>query len=167
MTEAPAAAAEQHTEDGTGSAYGTGADGTLERYVRFWNAPTESEQRRLAAATFADRVEYRAEIGVLVGEQALMDFRNGFVGHVGTARLRLRERPRVHHDRARVKWEILTGEDAGDGAREAAPFATGTDVLVLDEDGRISSVTAFLDRAPEGFDPHGPGAGGVGGHDGG
>ncbi|MEU5538783.1 hypothetical protein [Streptomyces sp. NPDC020362] len=56
------------------------------------------------------------------------------------------ERPQVHHRRAGIRSEIL----AGDG--EETSFATGTDVIVLDEDGRISSVTVFLDRAPEGFD---------------
>jgi hypothetical protein len=119
----------------------------LDQYVRFWNAGTEQEQHELAAATFADGVEYRAEIGILSGAQALMDFRNRFLAHRGGAALRLRERPRVHHHRARLRWQILT-ED-GDGA----PFATGTDVIHLDEDGRITSVTAFLDRAPAGFDP--------------
>jgi hypothetical protein len=119
----------------------------LDQYVRFWNAGTEQEQHELAAATFADGVEYRAEIGILSGAQALMDFRNRFLAHRGGAALRLRERPRVHHHRARLRWQILT-ED-GDGA----PFATGTDVIHLDEDGRITSVTAFLDRAPVGFDP--------------
>ncbi|GAA2761122.1 hypothetical protein GCM10010103_01630 [Streptomyces paradoxus] len=125
----------------------TPAGHRLGQYVRFWNAPTEQEQLELAAAAFADGVEYRAEIGILSGTQALMDFRNQFVAHLGGAALRLRERPRVHHDRARLRWQILT-ED-GDGA----PFATGTDVLHLDEDGRITSVTAFLDQAPEGFEP--------------
>ncbi|OUC91921.1 isomerase [Streptomyces swartbergensis] len=114
--------------------------------MRFWNAGTEPEQRRLAAAALADGVEYRAEIGILSGAQALMDFRNQFVAHMGTAALRLRERPQVHHHRARLQWEILTGD--GDGAS----FATGTDVIQLDQDGRISSVTVFLDRAPAGFD---------------
>ncbi|MFD8706791.1 hypothetical protein ACFV1W_30020 [Kitasatospora sp. NPDC059648] len=60
--------------------------------------------------------------------------------------LRLRRAPEVHHQRARVEWELLTGE-AGDTS-----FATGTDIVQLDEDGRISAVTVFLDRAPEGFD---------------
>lgn len=119
----------------------------LDRYVRFWNAGTEQEQRELAAVTFTEGVEYRAEIGVLSGAQALMDFRNQLVAHMGSAALRLRERPQVHHHRARLRWQILT-ED-GDGA----PFATGTDVIQLDEGGRINSVTAFLDRAPAGFDP--------------
>ncbi|MFD6175157.1 isomerase [Streptomyces coeruleorubidus] len=116
----------------------------LEQYVRFWNADTEREQRRLAATALADGVEYRAEIGVLSGAQALMDFRNQFVAHVGTAALRLRERPQVHHHRARLQWEILTGDGVS--------FATGTDVIQFDREGRISSVTAFLDRAPAGFD---------------
>ncbi|MCK8434940.1 isomerase [Streptomyces sp. D2-8] len=119
----------------------------LDRYVRFWNAGTEQEQRELAAATFTDGVEYRAEIGILNGAQALMDFRNQFVAHMGTAALRLREQPQVHHHRARLRWQILTEDGAG------APFATGTDVIRLDEDGMIDSVTAFLDRAPAGFDP--------------
>ncbi|MDR3083304.1 MAG: isomerase [Streptomyces sp.] len=118
----------------------------LEQYVLFWNAGTEREQQRLAAAAFADHVEYRAEIGILNGAQALMDFRNQFVAHMGTAALRLRERPQVHHERARLQWEILTGESDG------TSFATGTDVIQFDEDGRISFITAFLDRAPEGFD---------------
>ncbi|WP_210943669.1 hypothetical protein [Streptomyces sp. MK37H] len=61
-----------------------------------------------------------------------------------TARAR---RPQVHHHRARLQWEILTGDCDG------TSFATGTDVIQLDEDGRISSVIAFPDRAPEDFDP--------------
>ncbi|MGW7542063.1 nuclear transport factor 2 family protein [Streptomyces sp. NPDC054770] len=119
----------------------------LDEYVRFWNTGTEQEQRAHAAAAFADGVEYRAQIGVLNGTQALIDFRNQFAAHMGPVTLRLRDQPQVHHDRARLRWEILTGDGAG------TSFATGTDVLHLDADGRISSVTVFLDRAPEGFDP--------------
>ncbi|MGW1801491.1 isomerase [Streptomyces sp. NPDC001984] len=128
----------------------SGTEAVLDRYVRFWNASTEAEQRSLAAETFADRVEYHAEIGVLTGAQALMDFRDQFLDHMGTASLQLRARPRFHHDRARLQWEIVTGEPDGHG--EGRSFATGTDVLVLDGNGRITSVTTFLDRAPEGFD---------------
>lgn len=121
----------------------------LDRYVSFWNADTESEQRRLAAAVFADDIEYRALIGVLTGAQALIDFRNRFTGHMGDVALRLREQPQVHHDRARLRWEILIDNGVGG----STSFATGTDVIQLDEDGRIGSVIAFLDRAPDGFAP--------------
>jgi hypothetical protein len=64
---------------------------------------------------------------------------------MGAASFRSRQEPEFHHDRARLKWEIMVGDTS---------FAEGTDVLAFDADGRIDSVTAFLDRAPEGFDPH-------------
>ncbi|MFG1912534.1 hypothetical protein [Kribbella sp. NPDC048928] len=41
-------------------------------------------------------------------------------------------------------------ELAGDGTS----FATGTDFLEFDEQGRIADVTGYLDRAPDGFDHH-------------
>ncbi|WP_406858905.1 nuclear transport factor 2 family protein [Streptomyces sp. HUAS MG47] len=133
----------------TGTAVRQSETEGLDAYVRFWNADDEAEQHRLAAVAFADGVEYRAEIGILNGAEALMDFRNQFTGHMGPAALRLRQEPQVHHRRARLRWEILVG--AADGERTS--FAEGTDVIQLGEDGRITSVTAFLDRAPEGFDP--------------
>ncbi|MER5477748.1 nuclear transport factor 2 family protein [Streptomyces sp. NPDC002734] len=119
----------------------------LDPYLRFWNAPSPDDANRLAQQVFAPGVEYRAHIGVLQGAQALLDFREQFLSHMGDIALRMREQPQLHHDRARLEWELLTG-DAGDAG---TPFATGTDVIALDEDGRISSVTVFLDRAPEGF----------------
>ncbi len=119
---------------------------TVERYVRFWNTAEPGEQRRLAAETFTDDVRYHAVVGVRTGPQALIDFHDQFTGHQGAALFRRREQPQIHHDRARLAWEIEL-----DGGR---PFAAGTDLLVFEPDGRISSVSTFLDRAPEGFDPH-------------
>ncbi|MER7456722.1 nuclear transport factor 2 family protein [Micromonospora sp. NPDC126480] len=119
---------------------------TVERYVRFWNTGQPEEQRRLAAETFTDDVSYHALVGVLTGPQALIDFHGQFTENVGAAVFQRRAEPQLHHDRARLMWEIEL-----DGGR---PFAAGTDLLVFDPDGRISSVTTFLDRAPEGFDPH-------------
>jgi hypothetical protein len=119
----------------------------FDRYVRFWNTDGE-EQSRLADAVFAEGVEYRAMVGVLSGAEALIDLRRQFVAHLGAVTLRLRRTPEVHHQRARVEWELLTGGGEGEGTS----FAEGTDVVQLDEDGRISAVTVFLDRAPEGFE---------------
>lgn len=121
-------------------------EAAVERYFRFWNAETPEEQRRLAAETFTSDVEYHAPVGVLVGSQALIDFHDQFVGHVGGAALRRHGGVQAHHDRARLAWEIEVH-----GREE--PFAAGTDVLALTADGRISSISSFLDRAPEGFDP--------------
>ncbi|WTB87797.1 nuclear transport factor 2 family protein [Streptomyces cellulosae] len=117
----------------------------LERYTRFWNTGPDAERDRLAATVFTDEVEYRAPVGFLRGAAALADFRDQFVSHVGPATVRRREEPEVHHGRARLQWEILTGDGTS--------FATGTDVIEFAEDGRIRAISAFLDRAPEGFDP--------------
>jgi hypothetical protein len=124
-----------------------GADATIGRYVDFWNAEFAGDQRRLASLTFTDGVEYHAPIGVLHGAGAMIEFRNEFAHHQNGVRLRLTAEPEVLDDRARLRWEILVGP-------EQNSFAAGTDVVLFDQDNRISSVSAFVDRAPVGFDPH-------------
>lgn len=115
-----------------------------EGYVRFWNLEPE-QQRLLGRAIFTDDVVQYAPIGVLVGLDALIGFARQFASEVGDYAYRRRELPESHHDRIRVRWELLRGDDS---------FAEGTDVLTLDEAGRIATITTFLDRAPDGFDPH-------------
>lgn len=115
-----------------------------DRYTAFWNASTDEDRQRLAALTFVDGVEYHAPIGVLTGTQAMIGFRQEFTSHVPTARLVARREPERHHGRMRFQWEIVVEDEES--------FATGTDVFELDGDGRIRSVTSFLDRAPEGFE---------------
>jgi hypothetical protein len=116
---------------------------TIEHYLQFWNADP-AEAHRLAALTFTDDVSYHAPVGVLTGTEELIDFRTLFTGHMGPATFTASDEPESHHDRVRLKWEIqlASGES----------FAAGTDVMVLEPDGRVSEVSAFLDRAPEGFD---------------
>lgn len=118
----------------------------IERYARFWNAETADAQRRIAAELFTDGLEYHAVPGVLFGAEALIDFRSQFIGHVGQASYRPLATPDHHHDRARMRWEIVLADGTS--------FAAGTDIFDLAPDGRITSVTAFLDRAPEGFEHH-------------
>jgi hypothetical protein len=95
---------------------------------------------------FAADVEYHSVPGVLIGTEALIEFRKQFVDNVGAATYRAMAAPDHHHDRARFRWEILLADGTS--------FAAGTDVLNLAADGRITSVTSFLDRAPAGFDHH-------------
>ena len=117
---------------------------TVASYVRFWNVEP-AEQRRTGGEVFTDDVTYVAPVGVLTGVEALAGFTEQFVGNVGAYEFRARTEPDVHHDRARLQWEIRVGD---------ASFAEGTDVLTADGDGRIRSITTFVDRAPEGVDTH-------------
>jgi len=120
------------------------SNATAEAYVRFWNYGSD-EQRVLGRTLFAESVTQYAPIGVLSGVGALIDFTAQFAGHVGDYEFRTRSEPEAHHGRLRVQWVLLRGEDV---------FAEGTDLLLLNDAGRIASITTFLDRAPEGFDPH-------------
>jgi hypothetical protein len=122
---------------------------TVEGYLRFWNTPPGDPQRTVGADVFTTDVAYVTPIGVRSGVEELVDFTEQFVAGVGAYELVSRSAPDVHHDRVRVPWEIRVG---------ATSFAEGTDVLVTDETGRIVEVTAFIDRAPEGFDEHHGGA---------
>ncbi|WP_324652244.1 isomerase [Georgenia sp. H159] len=111
---------------------------TVARYVRFWNTPPE-EQRRTGREIFTVDSTYVAPAGVLRGVEALAEFTEQFVGNVGDYEFRARTEPDMHHHRARLPWEIRVGETS---------FAEGTDVISIGDDGRITSVATFVDRAP-------------------
>lgn len=117
---------------------------TIDRYVRFWNSE-DTQRARNSEAAFTEDAEYVAPIGVYTGRAALGEFARQFAEHQPNMGFTLREEPQTHHDRVRLRWALAnSGEE---------PLATGTDVLVVAESGRVRSVTTFLDSAPEGFDP--------------
>jgi hypothetical protein len=115
----------------------------VDRYVDFWNAATPDVQRRVADETFVADVCSHQLLGVMLGVEQLMRFRDEFAKRVPDFEFRARKEPDAHRDRARLQWEIVVGDER---------IAAGTDVLVLEEDGRIASVTGFVDQFPAGFD---------------
>ena len=72
--------------------------------------------------------------------------RNELAARMPDYRFQPRTEPDTHHDRARLQWGLVVAGES---------FAAGTDVLEIDETGRIVSITGFVDRAPAGFDPDG------------
>ncbi|MEU0313426.1 isomerase [Nocardioides sp. NPDC006273] len=116
---------------------------TAEAYVSFWNLSAE-EQRTLGATLFTADVARSTPIGESAGLEALIDFTRQFTEGVGAYTFVARAEPDAHHKHVRVRWEIR---------KEEGSFAEGTDVLGLDRSGRIATITAFIDRAPAGFDP--------------
>lgn len=118
---------------------------SLDRYLRFWNTSSSDEENAPASVVFTEEIRYCAPIGVLTGRQALINFRERFLRHMETVAFRTRREPEIHHGHARLQWRL----DA-----RGKEFATGTDVLAFGPDGRIDTVTTFLDKAPDGFDPH-------------
>ena len=123
----------------------TTTEATVERYLTFWNTDPGPEQQRLATAVFREDVDHRGPLGARVGVDQVLQLSRDFAEHLGDVTFRARTEPVSHHDRVRLQWDVLRGEES---------FAEGTDVLAIDEHGLVQSVTTFLDRAPEGFDPH-------------
>ncbi|MDA2807711.1 hypothetical protein [Nocardiopsis suaedae] len=129
----------------------------VERYLEFWSAETTERRRALAPGVFTGDVGYRSPVGAMDGPEALVDFGAQFNAHMGAVAYVARREPESHNGRVRLLWEIRLPDGTS--------FAEGTDVLTVAPDGRVESVTAFLDREPEGFE-HGTdgGDGGDGRH---
>ncbi|MFE6237031.1 nuclear transport factor 2 family protein [Cellulosimicrobium sp. NPDC057862] len=118
----------------------------VERYLEFWNTADAAERDRLACGTFSRDVEYVAPVTRAVGCDAVLAFATELLTHVARHRFEARAEPDLLEDRLRLRWRAL--------APDGSEFATGTDVLQVRPDGLVSSVTTFLDRAPDGFAPH-------------
>jgi len=107
------------------------------RYIDAWNETNPERRRSLIARTFAEAASYvdpmmegrgHAEIDAMIG-----GVQERFPG------LRFRQAGTVdsHHASVRFSWELAP--EAGE------PIAKGTDFAALAEDGRLQTVTGFLD----------------------
>lgn len=118
----------------------------VERYLEFWNTAEAADRDRLACDTFSRDVEYVASVTRAVGCDAVLAFATELLTHVARHRFEARTEPDLLDDRLRLRWRAL--------APDGSEFATGTDILHVRPDGLVSSVTTFLDRAPDGFATH-------------
>ncbi|MFE9962773.1 nuclear transport factor 2 family protein [Streptomyces sp. NPDC005525] len=110
----------------------TAYEDAVRRYFVAWNAATAEDLAKAVAAAFTEDATYT---------DPLADVR----GHDGLAaaifEFKLTGTPDGHHDIVRFSWDLVSTADG------SAP-AAGSDVITLDDDGRISSVSGFLDRVP-------------------
>ncbi|WP_405900618.1 nuclear transport factor 2 family protein [Streptomyces sp. NBC_00727] len=117
----------------------TSYDDAVQRYFAAWNAGPDELEKAVAAA-FTDDATYTDPLADVRGHEqlaaAVAGARQQFPGFV----FRLIGAVDGHHALVRFGWELV----APDGS---APVA-GFDVAALAEDGRIASVSGFLDRVP-------------------
>ena len=111
----------------------------VDSYIAMWNE-TDPERRRFiieqAWTEDGSYVDPHAEVAGVDGLDALVAaVQQQFPGH----RFVLASGPETHHDRMRFTWQLV-GEN-GDAV------ATGTDVAVVADDGRLRDVTGFLEAA--------------------
>lgn len=117
---------------------------TAEQYLAAWNETEPARRRAMIVQGWAEDARCvepmmqgagHAEIDAMIA--AVQDRFPGF-------RFALHGTPDGHGDRVRFSWSL----GPADAAPMAAPLAIGTDFVQLAPDGRIGSVTGFLDQMP-------------------
>jgi hypothetical protein len=115
----------------------TDAAKIAERYIDLWNETDGHSRKTLIASAWTEDALYvdpmmkgqgHSEIDALIGA-----VHNRFPGH----RFALDGAPDGHGDRLRFSWTL--------GVPNAAPIAHGTDFGIVAADGRLKSVSGFLD----------------------
>jgi hypothetical protein len=113
---------------------------TITTYIAAWNEPDADRRRALVGQAFADDATYVDPMMSGAGHDSIATMiglaQQQFPGH----RFELSFGPDGHNDRVRFAWRLY-GPDAD------APVAAGTDFATVADDGRLSSVTGFLEPA--------------------
>ena len=109
----------------------------VDGYIATWNERDPDARRALVEATFADDADYLDPLmsgrGVREIDAMIAAAQQQFPAHTFT----LAAGPDEHNDRVRFSW--LVSPAGGE------PVAGGTDFALLADDGRLQSVTGFLD----------------------
>jgi SnoaL-like domain len=112
-------------------------DTTVSRYIEMWNETDARRRRELVAQVVSDNATYldplMAGQGVDGIDAMIAGAQQQYPGH----RFTLVAGPDAHHDRVRFMWSLSV--DGGN------PIAVGVDFATLDDDGRMRSITGFLE----------------------
>jgi hypothetical protein len=111
----------------------------VNNYIAMWNETDARQRRDLAAQVVTEDANYVDPI--MTGDGI-----DGISAMIGSAqeqypghRFTLVSGPDNHHDRVRFSWSL-----APNGG---TPIAIGTDFVTVADDGRMRSITGFLDPA--------------------
>ena len=112
----------------------------VDRYIDAWNEADAGRRRDLIARTWTETATYLDPLmeseGHLGIDAMIRGVQERFPGH----RFRRTSDVDSHRDRIRFSWAL--GPDGGEA------LVDGTDFGVVAADGRLQTVTGFLDHAP-------------------
>lgn len=111
-----------------------------ERYIALWNEPDAGIRRELFAQDWTEDATYVDPLMAGTGTAEIDGLVTGVKARFPDFRFQLTGKPDGHGDHVRFRWTL------GPGDYVDAPIE-GTDIVLL-RDGRIHSVTGFLDRVP-------------------
>jgi hypothetical protein len=108
------------------------------RYLAAWNARESAARRSAIAKAWTETGSYLDPMMEGEGHAGLDAMIAAAQAQFPGLSFTLKGKPEGHHDRIRFSWSL-----APEGG---APVAHGTDFAVIAEDGRLQSVTGFLDQ---------------------
>jgi SnoaL-like domain len=114
-------------------------DTTVRKYIEMWNESDPQRRRELVAQVVSDDATYVDPLtegqGVDGIDAMIAAVQQQYAGH----RFALVAGPDAHHDRVRFSWSL--SPDGGEA------IAIGHDFATVGTDGRMRSITGFLDPA--------------------
>lgn len=112
----------------------------VDRYIAIWNDTDAGSRRALIARTWTDDASYVDPLMHSQGHAGLDTMIAGVQQRFPDFRFSLLGKPDAHADRLRFCWAL------GPAGGEAV--IKGTDFATVSKDGRLRSVTGFLDQVP-------------------
>lgn len=110
-----------------------------EGYITAWNESDASRRAELLKATFTEDVSYRDPIMQGDGHEGVAALIDGVQQRFAGFRFSLKGTPEGFADKIRFSWNL--------GPEGTPSVIEGTDIGII-ENGRLKSVTGFLDKVP-------------------
>jgi hypothetical protein len=110
----------------------------INRYIEAWNEPDGARRRELVAAVWTDDGTYLDPLMSGAGHDSLATMIGLAQQQFPEHRFELSFGPDAHNDAVRFAWRLYGPE--GD-----SPVAAGVDFGTVADDGRLRSVTGFLE----------------------
>jgi hypothetical protein len=110
-----------------------------ENYITAWNESDAARRQALLKATFTEDISYRDPIMQGDGHAGIAALIDGVQQRFAGFRFSLGGKPDGFADMIRFSWNL--------GPEGTESVVEGTDIGVI-EDGRLKSVTGFLDKVP-------------------
>jgi hypothetical protein len=109
-------------------------------YIEMWNEHDAQARRAVVAQTVTDDATYLDPMLSGTGVDGIAEMIGAAQEQFPGLGFTLTAGPEAHHDRARFSWSL--------GPQSGETIAAGTDFVTFAEDGRMRSITGFVDVSP-------------------
>jgi hypothetical protein len=109
----------------------------VDAYIDMWNEPNRDVRRDLIVKALTEDATYVDPVMTGTGVDQITEMIGAAQGQFPGHRFALVAGPDAHHDRVRFSWSLTP--DGGE------PVAVGVDFATVAQDGRLQSVTGFLE----------------------